>query len=239
MSFHRRTHGRVAVLAIAGTFPLLAALTACSSSTSPRSSSPGVDTVVADLALIGGIERDSNNVPGDSTVTYELYLGEGGSMDAGRYSNGSGSTNYEYEDRGIFGYVLPKLAGLGVVDSAKAYVYECGYNNYTTSQSPMGFGQIDIDHVAFGDVIQGDSTTFNSALQTDMASSTDSTFSYKGFGVTAAVQADYAAKRAASQYRFRYVFNTYPSAGYLGDFVYFGTDCDQGGGLPYLVIWSH
>jgi hypothetical protein len=170
---------------------------------------------------------------------YELYLGDEGYMDAGRYANGSGSNTFEDEDRGIFGYALPKLPGLGVVDSAKAYIYECGYNNYTGSGSPLAFGQIEVDHVAFGDVIQGDSATFNGALQADLASSTDSTFTYKGFGVTAAVQADYAAKRAASQYRLRFVFNTYPSAGYSGDFIYYGTDCNQGGGLPYLVIWSH
>jgi hypothetical protein len=213
------------VLALAGIAPL-AMLTACGSSdsTGPRSA-PGVDTVAINAASYEQVEMYGYH--GSDSSYYSWQNGDG-YQDIGFYLNGT----YFYEDRALMGFPLPSLAGRGVVDSAKAYVYQCG-------TSVMTLGSAILDHVHFGAALQDSAAFAGDVLQADVGTvSTDTSTTFHGVTVTSSVQGDYSAKRDESQFRMEFVPTTTlpPNS---DNFVYFGEDECNGGSLPYLVIWSH
>jgi hypothetical protein len=130
------------------------------------------------------------------------------------------------------GFTLPTLAGRGVVDSAKAYVWVCG--------SPVtSVGTVLLDHVHFGAALN-DSLAFRAdSLQNDVGTVTADTITgFHSVTVTSSVQGDYSAKRPDSEYRMRFVPTTALTGSY-NVFVELGEDECDGGSLPFIVIWSH
>jgi hypothetical protein len=141
-------------------------------------------------------------------------------------------------------YALPTLAGKAVVDSAKAYVYQCGTYAYNggAQKDPFTLGHVEIDHISLGTVVQDFVAAFDGAgLQQNIGTiASDSTSGFKGMTVTADVQADYTAKRETSQYRLRFVFDSTLAPGYTNIYAGLGSDCGNTGGPgPFLVVWSH
>jgi hypothetical protein len=227
--------------------PAIAGLAACSSSndsTSPKpQATPAVDTILADIDNLGVLEMDTV-MSTDTTVWFGEYTyGTDQFVGYYYYSNGGQSTTQYY--RPVITYNLPTLLGQGVVDSAKAYVYQCGIYGYTGSSNvdPYTLGKVIVDHVNIGRVVESSATTYmGDMLQANIATlSSDSSSGVRSMTVTTNVQADYAAKRPISQYRLEWQFTTPPSVtnsgGYYADL---GSDCGGTGGPgPWLVVWSH
>jgi hypothetical protein len=239
-----RPHRLLVTLALS--LPVIAGLTACSSSdsTSPKSQAvPAADTVLADIDNLGVLEIDTL-MSTDTTVRFGEYsYGTDQFVGWYYYNNGSQISTEGY--RPVITYDLPTIAGQGVVDSAKTYVYQCGIYGYTgsTNVDPFTLGHIIVDHVNLGRVVQNSLATYDGdALQANIGTiSSDSSSGVRSMTVTANVQADYSAKRSVSQYRLRWLFTTPPTAtnngGYYADL---GSDCGSNGGPgPWLVIWSH
>ncbi|HZS60531.1 MAG TPA: hypothetical protein VFA43_14755 [Gemmatimonadaceae bacterium] len=237
------------LVTLAITLPAIAGLAACSSSkdaTSPKTVAavPAVDTVLADLDNLGVLEIDTT---ADTVLTFGMYT-YGADQFAGWYSytNGGADTS-KYAYRPMITYNLPTLPGQGVVDSAKAYVWQCqayGYNG-SANVDPYTIGHVTVDHVNLGRVVESNATTFfGDTLQTNIGTiSSDSSIGGKSLAVTTQVQADYNAKRTVSQYRLSWVFTTAPtlSSNYNEYYADLGSDCENtnGGPAPWLVIWSH
>ncbi len=130
---HMRPQRLFVTLAV--TLPAIAGLTACSSSsdsTSPKIAAvPAVDTILADIDNLGVLEVDTALSASDTNIVYGMYS-YGADQFAGWYSytnGGSDTTKVAY--RPVITYNLPTLAGQGVLDSAKVYIYQCeayGYN---------------------------------------------------------------------------------------------------------------
>lgn len=228
MSFSLVGRTRFAVLALAGAVPLVAMLTACGSdSTTSPHSAPGVDTIAVDAASYEQVEYYGSH---GSDSGFYSWQNDGGYQDVGFYNSSGG---YFYEDRALMGFTLPTLAGRGVVDSAKAYVYECG-SNYA-----MTLGSVTLDHVHFGAALNDSLAFLGDSLQNSVGTaSSDTITGFHSVAVTSSVQADYAAKRNDSEYRMRFLPTT-PLTGNYDYFVDFGEDECNGGSLPFLVIWSH
>lgn len=237
------------LVTLAVSLPAMAGLAACSSSkdaTAPKTAAvPAVDTILADVDNLGVLEIDS--LSGDTSIVYGLYS-YGTDQFAGWYSytnGGSDTTRYAY--RPMITYDLPTLPGQGVVDSARAYIWQCeayGYNG-STNVNPYTIGHVTMDHVNLGRVVESSATTFfGDTLQTNIGTiSSDSSIGNKSLSVTAQVQADYSAKRPVSQYRLNWVFSTAPTitSNYNEYYADLGSDCENtnGGPGPWLVVYSH
>jgi hypothetical protein len=240
-----RPHRLLVTLALS--LPAIAGLTACSSdSTSPKSqAAPAVDTILADIDNLGVLDVDTIMTT-DTSITYGLYT-YGADQYVGwyYYNNGSQASLQNY--RPVITFNLPALAGQKVVDSAKAYVFQCASYGTTGAASvdPFTLGHVLIDHVAIGRVIESNLSTYaGDTLQANIGTiSSDSTAGVRSMTVTSNVQADYAAKRSASQYRLRWLFTSAPTvaSNYAEYYAALGTDCgnSNGGPGPWLVIWSH
>lgn len=205
-------------------------LTACGSdsSTSPKSA-PGVDTVAVDLSTALIAEHWSGS---DSGYTSSTVAGDGNFVEVDSYN----SMDFDY--RALVPFSLPKLSGKGAVDSAKVYQFVCETNGSSSDS-------IVVDHVSWGaaylDSALYGGYTLNANIGTFVRSDS---LGWRSLNVTSDVQADYAAKRSQSQYRFEYLYSTFPTSyqwiefdgGYCGNNNQSG---DLGGGNGYLVIWSH
>jgi hypothetical protein len=219
-----RTRSTVLTLAA---LPVIALLAACGSdsSTGPHST-PAVDTVAVDYSTYQQLEYYVNH---GSDSSYSSWQNSYGYQYVDMYNGG----NYAYEDRAIFGFSLPTLAGRGAVDSAKTYVYQCASPSLT-------LGSVILDHVHFGADLNDSAAFSGDLLQANVGTVTsDPATSLRAVTVTSSVQADYAAKRGSSQYRMEFVLTTPPLAASNGVGVDFGEDACNGGTLPFLVIWSH
>lgn len=233
------------LVTLALSLPAIAGLTACGSSdsTSPKSR-PAVDTVLADIDNLGVLEDDTIMSSDTSIVFGEYTQGTRQFVGWSYFNNGSETTKQTL--RPVITYDLPMLAGRGVVDSAKAYVYQCGTIGFNSSGNlnPYSIGHLTIDHVNMGRVIESNASTYmGDTLQANIGTlSSDSTSGPKSIAVTGDVQADYSAKRSVSQYRLQWAFATPPTiSGDDGYYAYLGSDCgyNNGGPGPWLVIWSH
>lgn len=239
------------LVTLAVSLPAIAGLAACSSSkdsTAPKTVAavPSVDTILANIDNLGVLEIDSIN--SDTAVTYGLYS-YGSDQFAGWYSytNGGGSDTTKYGYRPVITYDLPILPGQGVVDSARAYIWQCeayGYNG-AANINPYTIGHVTMDHVNMGRVVETSATTFfGDTLQSNIGViASDSSIGNKSLSVTAQVQADYSAKRTVSQFRLNWVFTTPPtiSSNYNEYYADLGSDCENnnGGPGPWLVVYSH
>ena len=236
------------IVTLALSLPAIAGLTACSSSsdsTSPKKQAvAAVDTVLANVDNLGVLELDTL-INADTSLQYGWYS-YGADQFAGYYyyANGGDTTRQAY--RPVITYDLPTLLGQGVVDSARAYVWQCqayGYNG--SNLDPFSIGHVTMDHVNLGRVVESSPLTFwGDTLNANIgAISSDSTTGLKSMAVTSYVQADYSAKRPISQYRLNWVFTTAPTLTnyYSQYYVDLGSDCENtnGGPGPYIVIWSH
>ena len=228
MSVVSRSRWTLAVACVA--VPATVLLTACGSdSTSPKASVASADTVAVNQSTAISIEHWVN--PGsDSGYLSEPVDEEGNYIES--YSNG----NYWYQYRTLVPFPLPTLAGRGVVDSAKVYQFVC------ETSGPFSDSVV-VDHVNWGAAYQDSASFAGQTLQANLGTLTRSdSIGWKSVTVTSAVQADYAAKRATSQYRFEFQASTITSG---ENWLYFdGSDCDVNqpgavGGDGYLVIWSH
>ena len=208
-----------------------------------------VDTVLADIDNLGVLEIDTL-MSSDTSIVFGEYA-QGTRQWAGWSFNNGGLGTSNQTQRPVMTYDLPTLAGQGVVDSAKVYVYQCGVNGYTGSANvdPYSIGNLSVDHVDIGRVVQSNVSTYlGDTLQANIGTiASDSTRGVKSLAVTTSVQGDYGAKRQVSQYRLHWVFTTAPTlppngpGAYTGYYSYLGSDCAQNGGGPgpWLIIWSH
>jgi hypothetical protein len=192
------------------------------------------------VATSDTVALDENN------VTLIDWWGSTGSADSGYYSyNGAEDANLVQTDldgsgdfdnyRLLTQYGLPKLAGKGVVDSAKMYAYACGHNN-TFADSVI------VDHVNWGAVFQDSASWGGQTLQANVGTLVrDTTSGWKSLDITSSVQADYVAKRANSQYRLEFSFATMPMGDQWVEFAgsYCNNNTEGGAGQGYLVIWAH
>jgi hypothetical protein len=183
----------------------------------------------------------------ESNVTVLDWWANTGSADSGYYSyNGAGDGNFVQTDldgsgdfdnyRLLIQYTLPKLSGKGVVDSAKMYNYACGHGGNTFSDS------IVVDHVNWGAVFQDSLSWGSQTLQANIGTlARDTTSGWKSLDITGSVQADYAAKRANTQYRLEYSFATMPVGDQWEEFAgsYCSSNAGGAAGQGYMVIWAH
>jgi hypothetical protein len=226
MSLRSRSRWIVAATAVA--IPALVLSTACSTDKAAAPASVATsDTVGLDQNDVTLIDWWGNT----SDSGYYSYTGEENNIVQTDQDNSGDFDNY----RLLMGFPLPKLAGKGVVDSAKVYGYVC-YNANTFGDSVV------VDHVNWGAVYEDSASWGAQILQANVGTLVrDTTTGWKSVDLTSSVQADYAAKRANTQYRLEYSYATMP----VGDqTVYFtGSYCGGGsnsnGGQGYLVIWAH
>ena len=222
-----RTHSRWIVAATAVAIPALLLSTACSTDKAAAPASVAAsDTVALDAAnetmiLFWGNPSESAyvSVNGGQNVV-QTILDNQGDFD-----------NY----RLLMPFSLPKLAGKGVVDSAKMY-------NYVCSNTTIPGDSIIADHVNWGAVYRDSASWGGQTLQANIGTLVrDTTTGWKSLDVTSSVQADYVAKRANTQYRFEYGSSTLPM-GYQ-QVLFAGTYCgnpgDDDAGQSYIVVWSH
>jgi hypothetical protein len=224
------SRSRMTLLSACAALPAVVLLSACGSdsSTSPKSA-PGADTVAVNQSTALLIEHWVQ--PGSDSGFYVEIAGEDGNY-VETESNGS----YRYEYRMLIPFSLPTLAGRGAVDSAKVYQYAC-------SQGTTATDSIVVDHV--NGAVEMDSASFSgNTLQANIGTFDRSdSLGWRALNVTSAVQADYVAKRPTSQFRFQYLYSTFPTSN--NQYVEFaGEYCDDYqpgavGGNGYLVIWSH
>ncbi len=151
------------------------------------------------------------------------------------FLDGSGDFN---NGRLLVQYSLPKLAGRGVVDSAKMYSFVC------LNQGDAIADSVIVDHVSWGAVYEDSAAWGGQTVQANIGTLVrDTTTGWKSLNVTSSIQADYVAKRTTSQYRFEFGFGTEP----VGQRIVYlaGGDCGDGGPQPanegpgYVVVWAH
>jgi hypothetical protein len=228
MSLRSRSRWLAAATAIA--VPALVLSTACSTD---KAAGPGAvataDTIALNEANTNVIEW-SNNSGSDSG-----YTDFNGANLIQTFLDGSGNFN---NARLLMQYSLPKLAGKGVVDSAKMYNFVC------LNQGDPITDSVVVDHVSWGAVYQDSAAWAGMTLQANIGTLVrDTTTGWKSLDVTSSIQGDYSAKRTTSQYRFEYAFGTEP----VGDRVVWleGGSCGEGSPQPadagqgYVVIWAH
>ncbi len=205
MSLRSRSRWIAAATAVA--IPAIVLSTACSSD---KAAAPASVTATDTVAL------DENNVN-----LIEWYVNPG--SDSGYYSwSGASDGNYvqtwnsgsdTYDYRMLLEFALPKLAGKGIVDSAKVNLYACE-NNQATGDSIVA------DHLNWGAVFT-DSASFGSqTLQANIGTVVrDTSLGWKSLNITSSVQADYAAKRPNTQYRLEYNYTTFPTTNQWVEFL--------------------
>jgi hypothetical protein len=228
MSLRSRSRWIAAATAVA--IPALVLSTACSTDKAAAPASVAAsDTVALDESNVNVVEWWVSVQNSDSGY-YAFPGGDDGNYVETDLDNSGDFDNY----RLLLQYALPKLAGKGVVDSARMYNYACGSNN-TLGDS------IVVDHVNWGAVYQDSASYGSQLLQANIGTLVrDTTSGWKSVNVTSSVQADYAAKRANTQYRLEWLFSTMPVGGQWVEFS--GSYCDAAGagaGQGYVVIWSH
>jgi hypothetical protein len=228
MSFRSRSRWIAAATAVA--IPAIVLSTACSSDKAAAPASvAAADTVALDENNVNLIEWYVN--PGNDSGYYSWNGARDGNY-VESYSDGS----YFYNYRMLLEFALPKLAGKGIVDSAKVNLYACQHDAAFTDS-------IVADHLNWGSVFTDSASWGGQTLQANIgtivrASSTG----WKTLNVTSSVQADYAAKRPNSQYRLEWNFATIPNSDQWVEFA--GSYCEGGtsegnGGQGYMVVWSH
>src|SRR5579862_2523583 len=180
MSLRSRSRWIAAATAVA--IPAVVLSTACSTD---KAAGPAAAATADTVAL------DESNV---NVVEWWVSTED---ADSGYYSfNGAGDGNYVETDLGdpgdfdnyriLMQYALPKLAGKGVVDSAKMYAYACSHNTAFTDS-------IIVDHVNWGAVFQDSASWGSQVLQANVGTLVrDTTSGWKSLDVSSAVQADYA-----------------------------------------------
>jgi|HubBroStandDraft_6_1064221.scaffolds.fasta_scaffold71583_4 hypothetical protein len=225
MSLRSRSRWIAAATAVA--IPAIVLSTACSSdkAAAPASVS-ATDTVALDEGNVTLVEWYVN-AGSDSG-----YYAENGSYD-GNYVQSylSGSQFFDY--RMLMQFALPKLAGKGVVDSAKVNLFACEHGDATTDS-------VVADHMNWGAVYSDSASWGSQTIQANVGTIVrDTTTGWKSLDITGSVQADYAAKRPNSQYRLRYNYASVPSLDQYVEFA--GSYCNSNadGGQGYMVIWSH
>ncbi len=226
MSLRSRSRWLAAASAVA--IPALALSMACSTDKAAGPAAAATaDTVGLDEGSTTFIERWGQPVNGDSGyATFNaMNLIESDLDGSGDYQN----------SRLLIQYALPKLAGKGVVDSAKMYNYVCSNNGNVFTDSVV------VDHVDWGAAYQDSASWGDQTLQANIGTLVrDTTTGWRSVDVTSSIQADYVAKRAATQYRLEFDFSTMP----LGDRAVWlgGGGCGGNtgsGGQAYIVIWAH
>jgi hypothetical protein len=209
--------------------PALVLITACSSD---KAAAPGAsataDTIALDQSNTTVVEWwENTSDSGYATFNDNNFMQS--------YLDGSGNFN---NSRLLVQYSLPKLAGKGVVDSAKMYNFVC------LNQGDAITDSIVVDHVNWGAVFEDSAAWGGNTLQANIGTLVrDTTTGWKSLDVTSSIQGDYVAKRTTSKYRFEYPFGTEP----VGDRVVWleGNGCGDGGSEPansgpgYMVIWAH
>jgi hypothetical protein len=225
-----RSHSRWIVAATAVAIPALVLSTACSTDKAAAPSAvAAADTVALNESNTAVIEW-SGETGSDSEFT---SFNDANVIQS--YVDGSG---FFENMRLIVQYSLPKLAGRGVVDSAKMYNFIC------VNYGDAIVDSVIVDHVNWGATYEDSAAWGGQTLQPNIGTLVrDTTTGWKSLDITSSIQADYVAKRTTSQYRFEYGFGTEP----VGDrFVYIaGGSCGDGGpeqpnaGPSYLVVWAH
>ncbi len=210
--------------------PALVLSTACSTDKAAApSASATADTVALDESSTTIVEW-SGTVGNDSG--YSAFTGANLVQ---TFLDVSGDFN---NTRLLVQYSLPKLAGKGVVDSAKMYNFVC------INQGDAITDSVVVDHVNWGAAYEDSAAWGGQAVQANIGTLVrDTTTGWKSLDVTSSIQADYVAKRTTSKYRFEYGFGTEP----VGDRVVWlaGGECGDGGTLPanagpsYVVVWAH
>lgn len=231
MSLRSRSRWIAAATAVA--IPALVLSTACSTDKAGAPASvAAADTVALEESNVNVIDWWGNATNADSGY-YSFSGGEDGNF-VETYSDGSGN----FDDyRVLAQFALPKLAGKGVVDSAKMYAYACSHSTAFTDS-------IIVDHINWGAVYQDSASWGGQAVQANIGTLVrDTTTGWKSLDVSSSVQADYAAKRANSQYRLEWSFPTMPTGEvwveFEGGYCEEGQATDGSAGQGYLVIWAH
>jgi hypothetical protein len=227
MSIRSRSRWIAAATAVA--IPAIVLSTACSSDKAAAPASVATaDTVALNPSNETLVEWWGNS----SDSGYYSYSGEDDDY-VQTYDNGSGNF---YFDRLLMQFALPKLAGKGVVDSAKMYDYACAHNTAFTDS-------IVVDHVNWGAAYSDSASWGSQVLQANVGTLVrDTTTGWKTVNISSSVQADYAAKRPNTQYRLEWLYQTVPSSDVWVEFA--GGDCEENGsngaaGQAYMVIWAH
>ncbi len=228
MSLRSRSRWIAAATAVA--IPALVLSTACSTDKAAGPSAAATaDTIALDENNTAIIEW-SGTIGSDSGFTSFT-----GANFIQTYLDGSGNFN---NTRLLVQYSLPKLAGKGVVDSAKMYNFVC------INQGDGIADSVVIDHMSWGAVYQDSAAWGGQAVQANIGTLVrDTTTGWRSLDVTSSIHADYVAKRPTSQYRFELGYGTEP----VGDRVVWigGGDCGAGGPEPanagpsYVVVWAH
>jgi hypothetical protein len=228
MSFRSRSRWIAAATAVA--IPALVLSTACSTD---KAAAP------ASVATADTVALDENNV---NLLEWWVSIS---SADSGYYAyNGANDGNYVETDlngsgdfdnfRLLMQFELPKLAGKGAVDSAKMFLYACGHSGAFTDS-------IIVDHVNWGAAYQDSASWGGQTLQANVGTLVrDSTSGWKALDVSSSVQADFAAKRANTQYRIEWGLPM-PMGDEWVEFSgsYCNSQNNAGAGQGYLVIWAH
>jgi hypothetical protein len=228
MSLRSRSRWIAAATAVA--IPALVLSTACSTDKAAGPASvASSDTVALDESNVNLVEWWVSIQNSDSG--YYAFPGD----DDGNYVETDLDNNGDFDNyRVLMQYALPKLAGKGVVDSAKMYNYACG-NSGTFSDS------IVVDHVNWGAAYKDSASYGSEIVQANIGTLVrDTTSGWKSLNITSSVQADYAAKRANTQYRIEWIYSAMPLGSQWVEFT--GSYCnnsESGAGQGYLVIWSH
>jgi hypothetical protein len=230
MSLGTRSRWIAAATAVA--IPTLVLFTACSTDKAAGPAS------VATVDTVGLIETN---------VTVIDWWGNPGGADSGYYSyNGAGTGNFVQTDldgsgdfnnfRLLIQYGLPALSGKGAVDSAKMYTFVCTHSSDVSADSVI------VDHIDWGAVFQDSASWGSQTLQANVGTLVrDTTSGWKSLAVTSSVQADYAAKRATTQYRLEFSNPTLPVGDQSVEFAggYCNGTSNGAAGQGYLVIWAH
>lgn len=203
----------------------IATLDACSNDSTSPSASLRADTLAVPEQSTVIIQKYFNS--GDSSYDLEATTYDGAYVET--IPNGGNSREW----RIAFEIALPTLAKNAVIDSARFYQHVC----YTYGAQDNA---VVLDHLNWG-ASYGVAEAFEGqALQANIGTiASDTSTGWKSMLVTSSVQADYAAKRATSQFRERYNYSAFPASN--NSYVEFGPMyCNQAdSGQPYFVVWSH
>jgi hypothetical protein len=228
MSLRARSRWIAAATLVA--VPALILSTACSSDKAAAPASvAATDTVALNEDNVNLVEWYVN--PGSDSGYYSWS----GASD-GNYVQTwlSGSNTYDY--RMLMEFALPKLAGKGVVDSAKVNLYACQFDQSSTDS-------VVVDHMNWGSVYTDSASWGSQTLQANIGTIVrDTTIGWKTLNITSSVQADYVAKRPNSQYRLEYNYSTFPNVDQWVEFAGSyceGSNSEAAAGQGYMVIWSH
>jgi hypothetical protein len=218
--------------------PLVMLVAACGSdsTTSPKSA-PAADTLALGQFNTGQVQFYIDSTATPANTEYDFWNDDNEYVEI----ENNGAATQSWDTRAVMWATLPTLAGHGVVDSAKMYQYQCDWEG-----APFTNSAVVLDHANWG-AVMNDSAAFNNTLQDSVATvSSDTTTGWRAMNITSAIQGDYAAKRAATQYRLRLSQQTYQA--YSDNWVEFDNGYDDGDCVSYnnnsasqgyIVIWSH